>query len=91
MVWAGPVRDGINRRASIMGRGPFLQFGFGMTRSRNLASDRGLPVAADEGFGRFQPLIKEKRANQGLHNIPQHIVAVKGPVFKRLLTKLHTR
>ncbi len=72
-----------------MGGGPFLQRGFGMPGRLKLPGRAVAPGAADKGLRGVEALFDIERADQRLHDVAQHIVALHRAVVAGLLAQAH--
>src|SRR5690606_37414577 len=76
MVGAGGFANLVFGRAALVARGPFLQRALGVFRAARAPLDRLAPDVAYQLARLLETRIEEIGAEQRLHDVAQHVVAV---------------
>src|SRR5690242_4241105 len=91
VVRARAIDHFVHGRLAIVRRRPFLQCRLGVLRRLAMRADALRPGTADEGARKGQSPFEIERADQRLHHVAQHIVAVGGAVVACLLAQAQMR
>src|SRR5690606_1278730 len=91
VIRARAVDHPVLGRAALVAGGPFLQRALGVLGPAGMAVDRRTPDPMNDVAGLFEPAFEQARAEQGLHHVAEHVVAVGGAVVARLLAEADVR
>ena len=76
VIWTGTVDHLVLRRFALVAGGPFLQRAFGRLGVAGMAFHRIGPQTANDITGGVKTVFQQARAQQSLHDVAQHIVAI---------------